>query len=253
LKVGGMSEAFVTLEQRPDLADQVRHLGPEVWPEFLQHDAVCGQYWWLLYSTFARFQVLWCDAVDVVMAVGHTIPLRWDGTMEDLPAGLDGVLERGVRDVARGRVPTTLSALAAIVAPSYQGQGLSATILRAMRSTAAAHGLTALIAPVRPTLKHRYPLTPIECYARWTRPDGSPFDPWLRVHWRLGAEFLQIAPQSMVVTGTVAAWETWTDLSFPESGPYVVPGALQPVMIDREHDRGYYADPNIWMRHASGP
>jgi hypothetical protein len=33
----------------------------------------------------------------------------------------------------------------------------------------------------------------------------------------------------------------------------VVPGALQPVMIDREHDRGHYADPNIWMRHASGP
>jgi hypothetical protein len=121
-----------------------------------------------------------------------------------------------------------------------------------MRSTAAAHGLTTLIAPVRPTLKHRYPLTPLDRYARWTRPDGSPFDPWVRVHWRLGAEFLRVAPQSMVVTGTVEEWEIWTGLRFPESGPYVVPGALQPVMIDRERDRGRYEDPNLWMRHATG-
>jgi hypothetical protein len=125
-------------------------------------------------------------------------------------------------------------------------------ILRAMRSTAAAYGLTALIAPVRPTLKHRYPLTPIDRYARWTRPDGSPFDPWLRVHWRLGAEFLQVAPQSMVVTGTVEAWETWTGLSFPESGPYVVSGALQPVVINLGRDCGRYEDPNVWMRHTTG-
>lgn len=247
-----MSEAFVTLEQRPDLADQVQRLSLEAWPEFLHHDAACGRYWRSLYRIFAGFQVLVRAPDDTVIAVGHTIPLVWDGTKADLPSGIDGVLERGVRDAGLGHAPTTLSALAAIVAPSHQRQGLSALILQAMRSTAAAHGLTALIAPVRPTLKQRYPLTPMERYARWTRPDGSHFDPWVRVHRRLGAEFLQIAPQSMVVTGTVEAWETWTGLSFPESGPYIVPGALQPVMIDRERNHGRYEDPNIWMRHATG-
>jgi hypothetical protein len=38
-------------------------------------------------------------------------------------------------------------------------------------------------------------------------------------------------------------------MSFPESGPYVVPSALQPVQIDRERDEGRYEDPNVWMRH----
>ncbi len=137
------------------------------------------------------------------------------------------------------------------MARSHQRRGLSAAILQAMRSTASAQGLTALIAPVRPTLKHRYPLTPIERYAGWMRPDRSPFDPWLRVHWRLGAEFLRVAPQSMVVIGSVEEWESWTGLCFPESGPYVVPRALQPVVIDRERDSGRYEDPNIWMRHAA--
>jgi GNAT superfamily N-acetyltransferase len=247
-----MSEMFVTLEQRPDLVAQVRGLGLEVWAEFLQHSAVCRRYWRSLYTTFARFQVLLCDPTDTVIAAGHTIPVLWDGTKDDLPSGLDGVLERGVGDAECGRTPTTLSALAAMVAPSHQRRGLSAAVLQAMRATAAAHGLTALIAPVRPTLKHRYPLTPIERYVRWTQPDGSPFDPWIRVHWRLGAEFLQVAPQSMAITGPVQEWETWTGMRFPESGPYVVPGALQPVLIDLESDCGRYEDPNIWMRHAIG-
>ena len=38
-------------------------------------------------------------------------------------------------------------------------------------------------------------------------------------------------------------------MSFPESGPYVVPGALQSVLMDLERDEGRYEDPNVWMRH----
>lgn len=95
-----------------------------------------------------------------------------------------------------------------------------------MRTIAAKHGFKALVAPVRPTLKSRYPLTPMDRYARWQRADGTPFDPWLRTHSKLGAELLRMAPQSMVITGTVAEWEAWTAMRFPESGAYVVSGAL---------------------------
>jgi hypothetical protein len=56
-------------------------------------------------------------------------------------------------------------------------------------------------------------------------------------------------PESLVVAGKVSDWAEWTGMSFPESGPYVVPGALQPVQIDRERDAGRYEDPNVWMRH----
>ncbi len=87
---------------------------------------------------------------------------------------------------------------------------------------------------------------------RWVRDDGLPLDPWLRVHRRLAAEMLAVAEESLVVTGTVAEWERWTDLAFPESGTYVVPGALAPVTIDRERDRGRHAEPNVWMRHPVG-
>jgi hypothetical protein len=184
-----------------------------------------------------------------VVAAGFTIPLEWNGRTRDLPSGVDGALERGVRGQARGRPPTALSALLAVVAPECQGRGLSARVIGAMITLAARHHLRAVIAPVRPTLKHRYPTTPMSRYVRWTRADGASFDPWLRVHWRMGATLLGVAPRSMVITGTVAEWEAWTTMRFPESGRYVVPGALAPVRIDRRRDLGRYVEPNVWMCH----
>jgi hypothetical protein len=112
------------------------------------------------------------------------------------------------------------------------------------------HGLDTLIAPVRPTLKHRYPLTPIERYLSWRRPDGTHLDPWLRTHERLGADIVKVAPESVVVTASVAEWEEWTEMALPESGAYVVSGALVPIEIDRERDEGVYVEPNVWMVHS---
>jgi hypothetical protein len=90
----------------------------------------------------------------------------------------------------------------------------------------------------------------MERYARWTNDDGLPVDPWIRVHARMGAQILAVAPRTLAIRGTVAQWERWTEMRFPDSGPYVVPGALQPVVVDRDADDVRYEDPNVWMRHA---
>lgn len=238
-----------SLAERPDLEAGLRSL-PSAFPEFMYHDAVVDRYWDALFTDFSGFQIAVCDPGGGILAAGHCIPIHWDGSLERLPGGLDGVLERGVRGMAEGRAPTVVSALLAVVPPAHRGRGLSSVVLNAMKAVAAGRGLGALIAPVRPTMKDRYPLTPMELYARWERDDGLPFDPWLRVHRRLGARFLEVAPESMVIEGTVSEWEEWTGMRFPESGPYVVQGALQPVVMDLERDRGVYKEPNVWMRHS---
>jgi hypothetical protein len=84
----------------------------------------------------------------------------------------------------------------------------------------------------------------------WRRDDGTHVDPWLRTHERIGAEIVKVASRSFTVAGTVAEWEEWTGMAFPESGTYVVPGALVPVEIDRERDEGLYVEPNVWMVHG---
>ena len=236
-----------SLEQRPDLAARFGLMSEGAWPPFLLHADTL--YWDSLFDEFTAFQIALLDPDGAVIAIGHTVPFVWDGTAEDLPPKLSGVLERGLEARRQRHAPNTLSALAAIVAPEHQRKGLSAEILRTMRSLAARHGMHSLVAPVRPTMKSLYPLTPFERYIRWERNDGTPFDPWLRVHHRLGAEFMKIAPEAITVTGAVADWEDWMGMRFPESGEYIVPGALQPVHIDRERDEGRCDDPNVWMRH----
>ena len=108
-------------------------------------------------------------------------------------------------------------------------------------------GLAPLVAPVRPSWKDRYPLTPIERYARWTRADALPFDPWMRVHGRLGAKILRPEPKSLRIEAPVEDWERWTGLTFPEDGDYVFPFGLAPVRV--HGGVGLYWEPNVWMLH----
>jgi hypothetical protein len=194
---------------------------------------------------FRDFQfVLYEPDTDVVLGEGCSIPIRWDGRADTLPDGVR-VLEAGFAESK----PNVLCALFAVVDERYQGQQLSGLIVGGMAETARRNALECLIAPVRPTWKARYPLAPIERYMRWQRDDGLPFDPWIRLHARLGAELLAAAPASMDISGSVADWESWTGMSFPEDGEYVVPGALVPVRF--EEGVGRYVEPNVWMRHES--
>jgi hypothetical protein len=162
-----------------------------------------------------------------------------------LPAGIDGAIARGFDEGA----VNVLCALVVMVPRDRQGRGLSAGAVEGMLELARRQGLNQLIAPVRPSWKERYPFVPIQRYAAWRREDGLLFDPWMRVHERLGATILKPEPQSLRITGTVAEWEEWTGMVFPESGDYWFPRGLATLAIDREADRGSYWEPNVWMEH----
>ncbi|MCY1137163.1 hypothetical protein OWR29_04070 [Actinoplanes sp. Pm04-4] len=141
----------------------------------------------------------------------------------------------------------TLCALAAETLRDGRRRGLAHELLGAMREIAARQGLKHLVAPVRPSAKDSYPLMPIERYIHWRRPDGQLLDPWMRVHERLGARVSTPLPHSMLITGTVPEWQSWTGLVFPDPGDYVFPEGLATVRIDG--DQGTYWEPNFWMIH----
>ncbi|MBA3626441.1 MAG: GNAT family N-acetyltransferase [Chloroflexi bacterium] len=216
-----------------------------VWPGFMLQDPVADRSWHHLGDDFASFQLALLDPEDRIVAGANASPLAWDGTDDDLPIGWDDQFERSVAGLLAGTPPDTLGAIQIVVSPGQRGAGLSARMLDGMRRTAQDHGYRAVIACVRPTLKSAYPLTALERYVGWTRTDGLPFDPWIRVHVRAGGRIARPSPRSMVITGTIAEWERWASMAFPESGRYVVPGALVPVEVDRSADVGTYHDPNV--------
>jgi GNAT superfamily N-acetyltransferase len=239
-----VSLRFFTFDERPELRDLK---GPllESWPKFMLEDEVSNRCWDLLYERFGGFQHFLVSEGDELVAEVNSVPVELDvGALPE--RGWDEALERGTTGTGS---PTLVSAIQVLIAPGRQGQGLSRLCLERMREIAAAHGFEHLVAPVRPSWKDRYPLVPIDRYIHWTRPDGRLLDPWLRVHATLGAELVGPCRESMTITGSVADWEEWTGLFFPDSADYVVRGALEPVRIDREADVGTYVEPNVWMHH----
>jgi GNAT superfamily N-acetyltransferase len=233
-----------TFGERPDLLEHPsRNDLFGVWAEFLLHDPVVNEHIGKIWEQLPEFQTVAYDPdEDVVLGEGDTVPVRWSGEPE--PGGVDWALRQRFEE---GGEPTTLCAVQVMIRQEAQGRGLSRLLLSGMTARARTHGLNALIAPVRPTLKHEYPLIPMERYVEWRRPDGELFDPWLRTHERLGAPVIAVAPESMTIPGSRDQWEEWTGLSFPEDGDYVVPGGLVPVQMRDGH--GLYVEPNVWMRH----
>ncbi|MGO9342301.1 MAG: N-acetyltransferase [Acidimicrobiales bacterium] len=239
--------AAFTASERPDLWALARDERPfeSLWPEYNHHGNHTGEYFGSLVPDRADFQVLFVDRrSDRLIARARTIPFRWDGTLADLPAGIDAL---GLKAVGERDTHTALSALAAEVVADYQGKDLSRLVVQSMRALAQRHDLHSLVAPVRPSWKDRYPLIPIDQYAEWRRQDGLPFDPWLRVHARLGGRVLRSEPRSLQITAPVQDWQRWTEMVFPEDGDYVFPSGLAPLRV--EAGIGYYWEPNVWVVH----
>jgi hypothetical protein len=233
--------------ERPDLWERGI---PSVWPEYNKHGDVLNRWWGHLGEDLPDFQfVLYDEEHDAVVAEGQTGPLRWNGEDGALPDGIDSAIEQIFGSVRAGKRVNTLCALAAAIPLDGRGRGLAEQVLGAMRATAERHGLVHLVAPVRPSFKEHYPLTPMDRYVQWRRDDGQLFDPWMRVHERLGARVATPLPRSLLITGTASEWETWTDMAFPDSGDYVFPHGLAPLHIDRSANLGTYWEPNVWMVH----
>lgn len=239
---------IVTVAERPDLDEEAAVALRERWPEFVFHDSLVRQY---IDRVEGYFEDLAITVVHEgrVAAGGWGVPFAWDGTPDGLPEGFRTALVASIEDHEATRATNTFGFMAAAVAKEHDKQGLATVVLGALTERALAAGLRHVVAPIRPTWKHKYPQVPMAEYATWTREDGFSIDPWIRTHQRMGAAIIKPAPDSMVVTGTVAEWEQWAGMPFPVSGSYAVPDALNLVEVDREKNRAIYREENLWIQH----
>ena len=234
-----------------DYRNLVRGLTKEVWPEFMLHDRVANDHWRALLDRFSEYQFALYDRENNrVAGMGNSFPLRWDDHLENLPEdGWDWAFQEAVRNHRQGITPNMHCAIQIVIRPAYRSQGLSMPMVQAVRAVTRAQGLKSLIIPLRPSDKHKYPLTSLDHYITWETEEGLPFDPWLRVHVRAGARIIKVCHESKQIRGTCAEWEQWTGIKFPQSGEYIIPGALNPIELNIEKDEGLYIEPNVWIAH----
>ncbi|AZM53689.1 N-acetyltransferase [Streptomyces sp. WAC 01529] len=246
-----MELKITTLAERPELVGPLWKMA-EDWPEFILHDPVGWSLIGRIVADLPEYVLVATDGTGKVVARAFSVPLALRGRAGgELPdGGWDQVLLWAFSDLRHGKEPDTVSAIEITVDLTAQGRGISGRMLAAMRENARARGFTEVVAPVRPNAKHLEPAAPIDEYARRTREDGLPHDPWLRVHVRAGGVIEKVAHASMTVSGSTAQWREWTGLPFDEEGPVEVPGALVPVHCEPARGYGVYVEPNIWVRHT---
>lgn len=237
----------VTAAQTQNFTDLADVVSIPSWPEFMLHDEIANTHWSLMVRNHPEFQFALVETnTDRWVAVGNSIPVRWDGKLEDLPdEGWDWAMISGNEDLNWNMV----SAIAIEIHPDMRGKGLSTLMIRIMRENAKHHGYTKLIGPVRPNKKHEFPHMSMEAYIEKKKGDER-FDPWMRVHERLGAKVIKVCHKAMRIPGTIEEWQKWTGQTFTKSGSYVIDKALVPINIDVEKDSGVYVEPNVWMVHT---
>jgi len=232
------------LSDNTKLVDVINKLHSEPWPVFLSEDSSVKKYWQRLYQVYPEYQLLFRINSEYI-GVANSAPIYWNGNIDNLPAGFDEAIETIIED---NKKPNTLCGMAVVISKEHLGKGISSVIINNLKRIAKSYGYSNLILPVRPTLKSQYPTISMDNYTKWEK-DDLPFDPWLRVHIKIGGEILKVANPSMIVRGTVSDWQRWTGMHFGESNKYIIPGALNPVNIDLENDLGEYIEPNIWVLH----
>jgi GNAT superfamily N-acetyltransferase len=187
-QAGAAQLVVATFAERPDLLAKV--FEPEIQsavPEFMRHDPTAALYYGD--GHLGRYLEYGLVAVDPAepdrpVARAFSVPFAFPDLARGrdvLPdGGWDEVIRWAHRDQLAGVRPTAVSALEIMVAPRLHGRGISRVMLAALRDNARRLGFADLYGPLRPTDKHREPLTPFGEYVARRREDGLPYDSWVR-------------------------------------------------------------------------
>jgi len=168
---------YKVLKNIPNHVKQQDEITLKLWPEFMLHNPVSNSNWHKLFEIFPEYQFS-LESNGEIIGATNCLPYFWDKPFEDLPErGWDWVFEKGINDKIKGIKANILNGLQIAVNKDYQGKGISSIILKEMISVARDNDFKYITILVRPSLKSKYPLIPIDNYLKWKREDGLPYDP----------------------------------------------------------------------------
>lgn len=181
-----------------------------------------------------------------IVASADAQPMRWDGNPENLPEG--GWTELMLAAAAGfDEQPDWAFATGTSILPEYQGSGLAGQLLEGLRDRAIELGYRGLVAPVRPSARWRALHLDIADYAELRLPDGRHYDPWVRVHERIGGEIIGSCPDSAIFSAPREDWERWAAMKLPDNGFFLIDGAIGWLSLKEGH--GVLSEDSLWLLH----
>ena len=240
---------ITTWSERFDLYPDVDKILCSAWPEFMLHNEKVGKHWNTFVEGFKDIQLMLMDDEEI-LAVINTQTIHIDIPLDNLPdEGWEWGFLKAIQDKREGVEPNFLLGFQVVINPKYQGRGLAIAAVEEMKNLSHRLGLDGVLIALRPNHKSKFPLLPMEDYLECKLDSGETFDPWLRIHERLGAQVIRVCSRAYSVKGSISDWESWTGQTFPCTGRYLVDGALNSVEISFENDIGFYIEPNVWIVH----
>lgn len=235
----------VDVARFPDAASEIDLLISGNLPAFMMWSSPGNWRWHRIYGKFPEYQLAAYSPSGELLGALNSVPVPWDGNLLDLPGGYDDVLiqSTGVEPF-QGRSTCLLSIS---VRESCRGLGIPELLLEEIKVRARNAGHGAVIAPLRPTLKHLHPSMPMSEYTGLMDERGKIYDPWLRKHLEMGAEVLGIAEKSLVIKQPSSRWERNAGRQLL-AGRHPIPGAISQIEIGTD-GVGIYVEPNIWICH----
>lgn len=244
-----MNYKVVSFKERLDLYDKQEEICGNAFPTFLYYSEIAAKTWEKMIEYYKEYQLLFLHDENIV-CVFNCMPMNLDFTDEELPEeAFNWGLEKGIEDFENGKEINAALGVQIIIPSKYQGKGISSIAVVEIKKMCAQKGIKKLIIPIRPTLKSKYPINDMDNYINWKNEKGLPFDPWLRVHVKQKGKIISSCKKAVEIKGTIKQWETWTNMKFPESGWYVIEGALCPIKINTKKNLGIYIEPNVWVSH----
>jgi hypothetical protein len=143
----------------------------------------------------------------------------------------------------------TLCLLSASVSPDHRKRGLAACLLSQGKALVKNLNFNTVIAPIRPTLKAKYPEVSMASYLNMKNEEGEILDPWLRQQALEGADIMNVCSVSFIVQAPIKDWERWTQRSYAQNGKYRADQALALVTIDLNNNLGTYVEENVWIKY----
>ena len=120
--------------------DVLNELFAGAFPSFITADQEAKKYIGRVREWFADLNIILIDENEAPVATGWGVPIRWNGELDDLPAGYTDTTRRAVEGRERGETPDTFVICGGIVSRTRARQGLAGELIATLRDLAPAAG-----------------------------------------------------------------------------------------------------------------